>query len=546
MNFKDLLSLGMDDILDMTEERRMQRSRKHMEEFTADSSEDGFYFEDFGGDTSLFEKFEKKEDNQEGFNLMEYGLPIVNAHHGFSYNEAYFIPYERYQEVFDSSFTIHIYFQSALQGWGGNCFGMSVVSILSYLGKISLGDYQKAEVPLPDTAYDHIISEDFGTYCCLEKDSELTKLIERYFVLQFSTSVVDLRLKSISFCENEPERMQRYLNSVRQEKIPYMLSVHWYNDEDNPAGHALVVDSAREPQNLGNGWHRIFLYDPNNPYHRFSNESPAPYYNQAGNRYIDINVITGDWHMSAIVNANPDSKSSLIGSDVEGSNASMYFVDCGSIQGDFTKKSDIHPIHLMGTQMLQYRNDFMSVYDVKGNRLCSVINGALKDCIDERIKNLPVIEAAVAGAHRECAGTLVLPDEPVVIKLKRGFIGLFSPDTYRGCVSEEAVTLCFKEEGCMEVLADFPTVVNVVMKEGEGDYFASYMTNINVSQEPCQVFLQDMNLYVNMEKDQEIDVSIITEAGVSEEKNVSVRKGVLVKARDQSRVYKKKDRRVSK
>lgn len=592
MNFRDLLDLGSDDILDVTEKNKIERRKKELGE----SLGEDFYFKDFSEDTVLFEDFddpeepensedfkdfedsEDSEDSQNleraetkkieaqktGFDLLKYGLPIVNARHGFSYNTYYRIPFERYHEVFGRSFTFHMYLQRSVGAWAGNCFGMAAASILTYLKKINLGEYQEPGVPLAETAYDHIVSENFGTYCCLDRTSEFTKLIERYYILQFSQQVVALRQKATPIMEREPARIQRFFHDIYQKRIPYMLTACW-NTGRRMAGHAMAVDSMRDPEVLGNGWHRIYLYDPNNPYHIFSEkdseEEPVYYYKQAQNRYIDVNVVTGDWHMNAVVNAEggSDSRSDVIGSDTRKKNAFISFLNCETFPSDFTEKASMYPSFLNAAKTLQYSTDSMEVYNLKGNLLCTVANGVMTNCEDERISHLPVIGTFANGMEEfqqedcnpdtvygkeswredspESCGSLVLPEEPVIIKAGKGFMGMFSADTYTGCVSEDAVTVCFGEEGSMEISADSPTMVNVVVKTGEAEHFVSYMTDIQVSEEPCKIALEGMSLSVEADNRQKMDVSIITEIGISEEREVSVTGGALIKGKDRSREY---------
>ncbi|MDD7389450.1 MAG: hypothetical protein PUG60_07305 [Lachnospiraceae bacterium] len=544
MDFKDLLGSESDNILDMKKKCRIDRKREAMEE----TAEDSFFFEDFSenaGQDDLDETFVKQENSRAGFNLLEYGLPIVNGNEGFSYNQSYRIPYERYLEVFGPSFTFHMYLQHAMGSWGGNCFGMAAVSILTYLGKINLGVYQEEGLPLADTAYDRIVTADFGAYCCLKQNSELTKLIERYFLLQFSAHVFELRYKAEGITRKEPERIQNFFHSVYQDRIPYMVLIFW-NMEGTMVGHALVVDSIRTPEELGGGWHRIYLYDPNNPCHTFSGQRPAYYYRQAANRCVDVNVVTGEWHMNAQINAEgtADSGSDHIGSDT--ANASINFINCESFQNNFVEKARVHPSCMNFQQMLRYSAGCVEVSDLNGNRLCRVVNGVLTECADKRICNFPVIGTDVGSSQGRSCGTLVLPEQAVSVKLDKGFAGMFLSDRYMGCVSEDTVMVRFTEDGSMELSAEVPTQVNVVVQEENDGKFISYMTDINVSGANCRIALQDGALYLNTDNNRKMDVEIITEAGRSEVKNMSAEHGILVGRQDSYGMRKKQDQELSK
>lgn len=95
-------------------------------------------------------------------------------------------------------------------------------------------------------------------------------------------------------------------------------------------------------------------------------------------------------------------------------------------------------------------------------------------------------------------------------------MGMFSADTYTGCVSEDAVTVCFGEEGSMEISADKPTMVNIVLKTGQEECFISYMADILVSRNPCKAELQERELLIDTDCQREIKISVITESGTEE------------------------------
>lgn len=180
------------------------------------------------------------------------------------YDYDYFIPYERYREIYTDC-TSNMYEKHYKEAWGGNCFGMSLTAILFYYGCLDVNDYAPDMYDDGETVnkgmYQRIRTSDSdSTYeATAEYDSELTKLIERYMAWQDSLECDDWKMSAITPIEDVIENWET--------KKPYYISLKFQKEEENTiTGHGVVLDTTGEAPKLNEKGEYVFkIYDPNGP-----------------------------------------------------------------------------------------------------------------------------------------------------------------------------------------------------------------------------------------------------------------------------------------
>jgi len=252
-------------------------------------------------------------DNAGGFDLRRDGWRVVNGNEGFSYDKKYRIPLERYEEVFkdEKKGEIKKWYKENVETetWKGSCFGMAATAIMFYNQMLNIGDYTNKDIDNINFAYDNFVVKPilgiiYGDYYNLNENSEFTKLIERYHIWQYDKYYTEIRFEYLdTFNRNYSDMFRHIITNVLPTKEPLIVHVKWDKGE---SGHSLVIDTnrtpIRNPDNLGDDWYRVWLYDPNNP-SAFSSANLKSYYSQTMNRYVDLNIHTGQWKMIVQTNS---------------------------------------------------------------------------------------------------------------------------------------------------------------------------------------------------------------------------------------------------
>ena len=198
---------------------------------------------------------------------------FTNSASSFGYNSSYRIPVERYRAVLDI-ITAHYYY-AINRRWGGNCFGMSSSSLAFYEEDEVLADYE----------------EDIETLYQMSAprspDSELTKLIETYQVLQFHPDIAGIHgdictyfsdYRNIIHLVEEFERSGGF--RADSQATPVVLGLYSLF-----GAHAVVPTSVEQDDN---GDYILTIYDSNYPSQL-----------QTMKIYKDFSAISYLWYSSA-------------------------------------------------------------------------------------------------------------------------------------------------------------------------------------------------------------------------------------------------------
>lgn len=484
-----------------------------------------------------------------GFFVKKNAHCVHNASFGFSYPKYYQVKFERYQEVFDDSFTFEMYFQVE-SGFHGNCFGMSATALLAAEERISIDNYVTSALPLTEGGFDEIINTNRGPAAVLKPDSELTKAVERYQIWQDSCDFYNLRGQNILV--SNQTIFQQILNGIIQERKSYILGVSWESAPGIIVGHALVVDSVRKPENLGNGTHRIFLYDPNYPYHDFNTKSPL--YEDAEDRYMDVNIYNGSWSMykmqimkdgSCVESTIGQTKS---GQTIHGGNFEFFDSEC--IPDNFNKKyrSIYNTPRNSGNAILRYRSTNMSVADKYGDRIYRCENGVVTDYRESVVRELPYyrsmknwlddFENTMDSVNNMPVGNrqICVRDDAYAVSIEEGYVSYCNEKIYAGICSDDEVYVEFSEKPIIRLRSPLSASVNVVLQERDTvrHDFITYSMDIKIGSGVTMLSIDRDNLCIHSDVIQKVDVKVTTESGSSDKMNLGLEGELLVKDKRRS------------
>lgn len=295
---------------------------------------------------------------------------------------SYYIPAKRYEEVFGKSYVDN---NTIPNTWGGNCFGMSASTVLFYTESLNWSDYDalyENDFSTVNSYYNTIRYEKpFGFvakqyYIASDYDTPVTKLIERYQIVQNSSNSYhscnasswdDLyenyyEFSSIDETEFSSHRYYTHLDSGEYIKDIYdkldnsedpLLINMFFQD----GGHTIVSRTDKEPMDLGNGWYRIYVYDPNYPLmpdgyvdgktlrSYYSNEL----YSSGEDRYVELNPTENKFRYKGFLNADYEA-TEYWGCDSDGD--VLYITNSSSTGGVTYTESYPHLLTVLDTSCL--------------------------------------------------------------------------------------------------------------------------------------------------------------------------------------------------
>ena len=237
-------------------------------------------------------------DYHDVYNMKKDGFCFTNNRVGFGYPDPYYIPYEIYSQIFYNVFP-HILYNNYKEEWDGNCFGMSVGSVMIQKNLVPASDFIKGGT-INSKAFSGFTKYRGEEVAFLDPTSSmgmdnLANLIERYQLSHRSVEYEKMKVDLIeeynySSVERRAQLFDEVISNVGTNKEPYVVIVSsWF------CGHAMVVDPSRSVEVLGNNWYRLHLYDPNEPYITNKCYKIGGNNNLSLDRYIDLNTVTGHW-----------------------------------------------------------------------------------------------------------------------------------------------------------------------------------------------------------------------------------------------------------
>jgi len=469
----------------------------------------------------------------EGFDLKEHGHCVINKDICFSYDDwtftnwfgiqGYKIPLERYQEVYGDRFTKQIYKQE-IKPWNGNCFGMTATAALFYLDKLPVVNYTHDVGVLAAGGYDTLESDYGFAYVKLKRDSELTKLIERYQIWNESVEWTDMYhdFQNTEF-ENsitDAEYFQRVLNLIEETDEPLMLIINWIDDNGKTQGHALLVDTFRPPVKKANGWVRLYLYDPNNPYfEHFNGRTPLFNYKQAENRYIDVNTQNGQWCMSAMVNGDGSETSIGYENGVKQSGSEVGFASVSDFPLSFDRKASF--LVEGDKTSIRYTCDNLEIFNDNNDLIFSVSDGRVVYKDETVIYDYHDIGITTDSNTSITSGRLLLPSGTYTSSFNNGCVSYSSDGDYEGVATKDAVEVKNIESTKIEITSDTNCTANLVIEDNY-DGFTSVETDIELGDDASVIELNEDQLIINSNEEQNVSINVITEDGERDISDVSI------------------------
>ncbi|MCR4691113.1 MAG: fibronectin type III domain-containing protein, partial [Lachnospiraceae bacterium] len=463
------------------------------------------------------------EENDNGFDLKEDGYSFENDWDSFGYSDGDKISIERYKEVFGNSYTKLIYDQYA-DVWGGSCFGMSASADMFYKKMLNKEFYLGS-----GRMINSVGSYVFAKTRAVKPDDEIQRIIERYQIWQDSdgrSKMVQAARKKFEMRGDKQKNKKiigEIINSIKNENKTYLVSVHWpYIDKNGViinVGHAMLIDSKRKPKDLGNGWLRLYLYDPNKPYY---DDYEKDINETALGRFVDVNPTTGEWRLDAMSNADSKNtgKTGFADDGAYLDDTWMYFMSTDEIPADFKTKAKLSP-NYGGKLMLAYSCNDFSVYanDSEKTLLYSKENGVVTHC-DESVFDSVYIDDTTDVAGSKGRGQLLLAEGDYTVDFKDGMIAFLSNGDYAGVSAEGDTTVSNPTEKSLKINAEEPESINVVIEDvdieasdesGNNDVFTCIGTDIKVDDSDCQISLDGSKLVVDTEDAQKINVKVETD-----------------------------------
>ncbi len=453
----------------------------------------------------LFSEYDALSTVVKGFDLKRDGYSFCNSSNSFGYGDYDKISIQRYRDVFGASYSKQIYDQY-VEVWGGSCFGMSVSADLFYKDRLSKAEYLGRGRTINSGG------SGSGINRVAYPDVALQEAIERYQIWGNSTEWAELVVDSESHYRMENDRdknkkvIEEITGKIRSEQKTYVVNVYWAD-----VGHALLTDSNREPEDLGNGWERIYLYDPNHPYQE-------DYADNALDRYMDVNAQSGEWQLEAMLNSSSSHADSTGFADNGGyySGTYMYFMETDRIPADFSKKASLSKWY--GGDLISYNCNDLYVYNSSQTLLYSRENGVVTYC-NETVSDMPYIGKPMDETKRKVRGKLSLPEGIYRVSFSDGTVVFHKGGDYAGIKANGNVIATCLDDNSIRLKAVDKENVNVVIEDldsdmqssSSNDQFTCVGTDIVVDDSDCDISLVNGKLIVDTQDEQKIDLQVETD-----------------------------------
>lgn len=285
------------------------------------------------------------------------GWTFANAAQSFaeepaSHADDYYIPRERYDALYGKAY-VDAQDDLFTTEWNGNCAGMSASAILFFLDSLdweSIDDIYTEGFAYPNNFYRtvNLYHKSQSYYPAIGNNTEVTRLIEAYqlYINAIDKSRLVENLNNTYFASEVTAKKTLFGSEYIINHVPngtYIASMldefQEAYEENNPLfivlqaddfGHGIVARTDLKPEDMGDGWWRVYVYDPNKPY---INESVAsivsgveaePKYtfgcntliDNGGDIFLELNPSLNQWRYCTSVNSN--NSDSYIGSSPSG------------------------------------------------------------------------------------------------------------------------------------------------------------------------------------------------------------------------------------
>ncbi|MBU5461982.1 leucine-rich repeat protein [Lachnoclostridium sp. MSJ-17] len=506
----------------------------------------------------------EQEITKPGFTPKTDGWGFVNGEQGFNYSSTYHIPESIYEEVFGKSYTAtakanqgEIFNSMIDQSWGGNCYGMSVTACLFYLNMIEKGEYIDNNSNINSYYEELQYDNDRNAFYTRINNSKVSKLIEKYQILQDGSIRYDKGTSSTFnlieghyYFANEKKYRGWFKKTNTYEHIPegdyiqHLLNIA--NNLDEPmviglskgsgSSHAMVLRNDKKPKDLGNGWYAVYVYDPNHPY--FNDElysqchgGVASYYinKDSNDTYIELNPSQNKWRYHGSLNSN--SENSYWGCDSQGNIIMCSYGEedgvvtyAPSIISFFSISNCNFPLEFNGTEpwtlpesgktiVYLSSDSTLKIKSKDGDLLSEIVNGIPIDGVDD-MDFYPNYHTSTNGSISSI-GKLILPFTNFKVEYTSGSdITVVDNNSAINLSSEkEAVINVNMDSNEVQFFGNANSDVVAQITEVLGsDEYTSVVIDGDISRDDTvSVSLQDSNLNIDNQIQSDSTLSITTD-----------------------------------
>ena len=176
------------------------------------------------------------------------------------------------------------------QDFGGNCYGMSLLSIANHNGTIDLKEYfDNNGKYLAEYGYEVKFDDSYYT---VKGNSKIVNLIERCQAVQLSLTIKKYRLSDMGLSE-----LIDYMSDSAKAK-PLLTSFSAKDEKGKTINHTIVLDPSEAPKQLDGGWYELKIYDPNCPQGSYTLGSPYEDYSWTSS--LMVNPGQDKWEYSVL------------------------------------------------------------------------------------------------------------------------------------------------------------------------------------------------------------------------------------------------------
>lgn len=371
--------------------------------------------------------------DESAFTKEQDGWSIVNAQESFGYPDGYRIPTSRYRKTFGIS--LSSLFLGGLQHipeWGGNCFGLSLLSIAQYNNQIDLTDYfsNRNADGLYNFGYNNIqnITKDgsSGNIFSVANNEDIIEVIECALISQ---NAQELKKAEVFAGDKQYSQLLDYLKSDSAKPLLVTLSF-------GVGGHAMVITNDEKPVELTNnpGWYYIPLYDCNQPANSTLLKNPYKWYTQEDS-YLLIDTNSGKWQYWR------DGSAQHVGDYSFLFDKYIHFYDVSILGEDFFNKG----LTLWGNIIkLDFSSNDISITDNMNNILFKAVDGNI-EYIDEKCDYSPSFDKL---NNNTLSGTLELPVDIFNCSINNGEIAAWSEESLLSVSTSGANDIVIDVENC--------------------------------------------------------------------------------------------------
>ena len=234
-----------------------------------------------------------------GFSAERDGWCIVNHNVAFGQSSQDCIASKLWYDTYGIHLSSAIYSIKTASGWGGRCFGLSLLAAANYTKKFDLSQYfnmNTEDNTLAKYGYNEIVTysgDDMAylksgqQYFSIVNNKELIAIIERAQISQCSK---EIDAAEVFHNDSSYANLLEYLSQTVAEPIVAILN------HGTSAAHAVVIDTSIKPYELKNNSGRYFvpLYDPNVPQSGDMLSNPSDWYTQEPS-YLLLDTNSGRW-----------------------------------------------------------------------------------------------------------------------------------------------------------------------------------------------------------------------------------------------------------